>query len=78
MADEVSRPMRFPYTYTAKIAQFPYKFYFKHSWGFKYWVIASVLCLPVFYKLQKMSYSPENVKNWDEIHRKEFYGGDHH
>ncbi|CAB0031228.1 unnamed protein product [Trichogramma brassicae] len=78
MAEEASRPMKYPYTMSAKMAQFPYKFYWKHSWGFKYWVIASILCVPVFYKIQKLSYSPNNVKVWAEIRHKEFHGGDHH
>lgn len=54
MADEVARPMKYPYTYTAKVAQFPYKFYFTHSWGFKYGVYAFILCAPIFYKIQKL------------------------
>ncbi|XP_008205515.1 uncharacterized protein LOC100118244 [Nasonia vitripennis] len=78
MADEVSRPMKYPYTLSAKIAQFPYKHYYKHSWAFKYFLYSTIICLPIFYKIQKMSYSPENVKKWDEIHRKEFSGADHH
>ncbi|XP_076638039.1 reduction of Rh1 isoform X1 [Colletes latitarsis] len=75
-SENPGRPMKFPYTLSAKIAQFPYKYYFTHksSWVFKFWLISVVLTAPLFYKIQKLSYSPENVKKWDEIHRKEFLG----
>lgn len=68
------RPMKFPYTLSAQIAQFPFMHYYNHprSWILKYWLLANVVCLPVFYSIQKLSYNPENVKKWNEIHRKQF------
>ncbi|XP_058790017.1 uncharacterized protein LOC131663564 [Phymastichus coffea] len=74
MAEEISRPMKYPYTLSAKIAQFPFKYYYDNSWVFKYSAFAFILCIPIFYKIQKMSYSPENVKKWQETRRKEFSG----
>lgn len=50
MADSgkpVGRPMKYPYTYTAKLAQFPYKYYFKHSWYFRYWTYSLALTFPL-------------------------------
>ncbi|XP_076283464.1 reduction of Rh1 [Lasioglossum baleicum] len=75
-----SRRMKYPYTLSAKIAQFPAKYYFNNpnSWVFKYWVFGTLICLPIFYQIQKLSFSPENVKKWDEVHRKEFSGEAHH
>ncbi|KZC06180.1 hypothetical protein WN55_10089 [Dufourea novaeangliae] len=72
--------MKYPYTLSAKLAQFPYAYYFhnKSSWVFKYWAISFFVCLPVFYKIQKLSNHPDNVKKWDEIHKKEFSGEVHH
>lgn len=53
-AAKVGRPMKYPYTYTAKIAQFPYKHYFKHSWLARYWIYSIIICTPLFYSIQKM------------------------
>lgn len=49
-----SRPMKYPYTTAAQIAQFPYRHYMKHSWLMKYWMIAIVVCAPLFIKIQKL------------------------
>lgn len=45
--------MKYPYTYTAKIAQFPYKFYLKNSWLARYWLIGMAASLPLWYKIHK-------------------------
>ncbi|KAJ3637760.1 hypothetical protein MTP99_001192 [Tenebrio molitor] len=79
MADRIakpSRPMKYPYTFTAKIAQFPFKFYIKNNWMWRYYPIAVVLCIPVFNSISKLANSPENVAKWAEIRRKEAAG--HH
>ncbi|XP_076667327.1 reduction of Rh1 isoform X2 [Andrena cerasifolii] len=72
------RPMKYPYTLSAKIAQFPYAYYYKHSWVFKYWVLGCLVTAPIFYKIQKMSYSPENVEKWRAIDKETFSGKSHH
>lgn len=57
MADAVKpvgRPMKFPYTFSAKIAQFPFKFYIQKNWIWRYYLAACVLTMPVFYKIGKM------------------------
>ncbi|XP_014602714.1 PREDICTED: uncharacterized protein LOC106786140 [Polistes canadensis] len=79
MAEEKSkgRPMRFPYTFAAQVAQFPYRHYLKHSWLMRYWLIAIVVASPLFMKLQQLSYSEENVKIWAEKRKKEFEGHGH-
>lgn len=48
------RTMKYPYTFTAKLAHFPYAYYWKNNWFFRYFCYGSVLCLPIFYKIQKM------------------------
>lgn len=48
------RPMKYPYTFTAKFVQFPWRFYIENSWVYKYYFISVLLCLPVFYKLERM------------------------
>lgn len=49
----VGRRMKYPYTYTAQIAQFPYKHYWKHSWLARYWVYGIIASFPLFYKIHK-------------------------
>lgn len=64
MAVKLSRKMIFPYTFTAKIVQFPFILHFKHHWMFPWLVGATIVVMPVFYKLQEMSNSEANVKKW--------------
>jgi len=49
-----SRPMKYPYTFSAKIAQFPLKHYIKNQWIWKYYTMAVVVCLPVFYSIGRL------------------------
>ncbi|XP_026466862.1 uncharacterized protein LOC113370411 [Ctenocephalides felis] len=70
------RPMKYPYTLSAKIAQFPFKFYLNNNALWKYYFIAVAVSIPVFYKIQKLSYSPENVAKWAESRRKQ--AAEHH
>ncbi|OAD56920.1 hypothetical protein WN48_02445 [Eufriesea mexicana] len=70
------RHMKFPYTFAAKLARFPFHYYWtsKRGWVLRYWALSTVLCTPVFYYIQKLSYHPDNVKKWEEIHKKQFSG----
>ncbi|CAG9809325.1 unnamed protein product [Chironomus riparius] len=75
MAEEapkpVGRPMRFPYTWSAKIAQFPLKWYVNSNPLWKYYFLGVIVALPVFYKVDRLSNSPGNVAKWAESKRKE-------
>ncbi|VEN36646.1 unnamed protein product [Callosobruchus maculatus] len=73
---QVSRPMKFPYTFSAKLAQFPWKFYFQNQWIWKYYAVAVVCCIPIFKSISNLANSPENVAKWAEIRRKE--AAEHH
>ncbi|CAB0005523.1 unnamed protein product [Nesidiocoris tenuis] len=55
------RQMLYPYTFTAKIAQFPYRFHWEKSWYFKYFLLGS------------LSNTPANVEEWRK-HREELFG----
>ncbi|XP_034176918.1 reduction of Rh1 [Osmia lignaria lignaria] len=74
------KPMRYPYTLSAQIAHFPFNHYYNHKrgWILKYWMWTAVGLMPVWYFFQKLTFQPENVKKWDEIHRKQFSGEMHH
>ncbi|KAK7069762.1 hypothetical protein SK128_027010 [Halocaridina rubra] len=60
------RMMKYPYTFTAKLAQFPFQYYLKNQWYLKYYFIGVFLCIPVFSKIQGLARSPENLKKWAE------------
>lgn len=54
MSDPVARPMKFPYTFSAQIAQFPFQHYFKNQWIWRYYFIAFGVSIPLFYKISKL------------------------
>ncbi|PNF34909.1 hypothetical protein B7P43_G01417 [Cryptotermes secundus] len=70
-SDPPARPMKYPYTFSAKIAQFPIKFYFQNQWIWRYYFISLVLCAPVFYSISKLANSPANKAKWAEIRKRE-------
>lgn len=51
--EKLSRKMIFPYTFSAKIAQFPFKLHFKNHWMFPWFVASLFVVSPVFYQIQK-------------------------
>ncbi|XP_071447326.1 uncharacterized protein roh [Hetaerina americana] len=73
MAD---RRMKFPYTFSAKIAQFPLRWHIQNQWIWRYYFVSLVLCTPVFYSISRLANSPENKLKWAEIRKKEAEG--HH
>ncbi|XP_050076036.1 uncharacterized protein LOC126563434 [Anopheles maculipalpis] len=72
----VGRRVKFPYTYTAKIVQFPYQHYVKNQWIWRFYFIAFGLSLPLFYKLHSLANMPANKEKWAESKRKQME--DHH
>lgn len=52
--EKVGRPMKFPYTLSAKLAQFPFKYYFKNNWVFRYYIFSLALTFPVFMKISQL------------------------
>ncbi|XP_053674210.1 uncharacterized protein LOC128724511 [Anopheles nili] len=68
--------MKYPYTFTAKLVQFPIQHYFKHQWIWRFYFIAFGLSVPLFYKLQKLANMPANQEKWAESKRKQL--AEHH
>ncbi|KAG5887017.1 hypothetical protein JTB14_018395 [Gonioctena quinquepunctata] len=66
-----SRPMKYPYTFSAKIAQFPYRYYYDNSWTYRYYIFALAASMPVFMYISKLANSSENKAKWAEIRRKD-------
>lgn len=58
MSEEASkapgRPMRYPYTWSAKIAQFPLRFYINNNPLWKYYFLGVIAAIPVFYKIDRL------------------------
>lgn len=48
------RPMKFPYTISAKIAQFPWKHYFGKQFIWKYYIGGVLVCIPLFKKISNL------------------------
>ncbi|KAH1009644.1 uncharacterized protein LOC109545434 [Dendroctonus ponderosae] len=63
--------MKFPYTFSAQIAQFPYKFYYKNNWIVRTYPWGFALALPIFWYMDRKVNSKENKAKWREIRRKE-------
>ncbi|XP_046687511.1 uncharacterized protein LOC124373152 [Homalodisca vitripennis] len=78
MSETPGRPMKYPYTISAKVAQFPFKFYYNNHWIFKYWFFGILASAPLFYKIGKLSYSPDNVAKWEKIRHDNFSGHHEH
>ena len=75
-AKPAGRPMRYPYSFSAKIAQFPFKHYIKNQWIWIYYFISVAACIPVFYKISKLANSTGNKAKWAESKAKE--AAEHH
>lgn len=58
MADEIAkppgRPMRYPYTFSAKLAQFPLKWMIANQPLWKYYCFGLLVSFPVFWKIDRM------------------------
>ena len=48
------RMMKYPYTFTSKLAQFPLQYYMKNVWLFKYYALGIGMGIPVFLFFQRM------------------------
>jgi hypothetical protein len=57
MSEEVvkpaGRPMKFPYTWSAKIAQFPLRFLINNNPLWKYYFLGVLASVPVFWKIDR-------------------------
>merc|ERR1712168_1145441 len=60
------RAMKYPYTLGAKIAQFPFGYYVKNQWVFKYYLFGIAASIPIFKAFQDAAMSPANVEAWNK------------
>ncbi|KAL7640835.1 UNVERIFIED_CONTAM: hypothetical protein RMT77_009110 [Armadillidium vulgare] len=61
MDSSKSRRMKYPYTFSSKLALFPWAFHFKHNWLFRWWFVGMGLSLPIFAYISSKANSPANV-----------------
>lgn len=62
--------MKFPYTLSAKIAQYPVFFYMKNNWIWMYWPVGIFGSFFAFFKIHRLVNSASNKKSWAETKRK--------
>lgn len=62
--------MKFPYTFSAKLAQFPIFFYMKNNIIWMYYPLGMAVGLYLISKIHEMANSEENQRSWAETQRK--------
>lgn len=72
------RPMKYPYTFSAKLVQFPWVFYIKKNWIWQYYFLAVGVCVPIFNFCENLSKTPGNRAKWAAIKLKEAQEELHH
>ncbi|RVE45767.1 hypothetical protein evm_000602 [Chilo suppressalis] len=70
LAGKSGRHMKFPYTLSAKIAQFPFLHYTKHNFIWMYYPVGILVSSYFFFKIHLLSNSESNKRSWAEIQRK--------
>jgi len=65
------RQMKYPYTFSAKLALFPYRHHFQNHWVFKYYTFGLIASFPVFMWLNGKINSPGNIQKYEEQMAKE-------
>jgi len=70
--------MKYPYTLTAKLVQFPFKFYYQNVPMFRFLPAAFGLTACVMYYFHKQANSPANIAKWAETQRKNAEAEHHH
>ncbi|CAH0604556.1 unnamed protein product [Chrysodeixis includens] len=69
-AGKSGRHMKFPYTFSAKVAQFPLFFYMKNNWIWMYYPLGAFVAFYAFYKIHRIVNSEASKKNWADSQRK--------
>lgn len=62
--------MKYPYTFTAKIAQFPIFFYMKNNMIWMYYPLGCAVAFYFIWGIHDVVNSEENEKSWAETQRR--------
>lgn len=63
--------MKYPYTFTAKLAQFPYKWHYDNFWLPRFLLLGMAVSFPFFFYIHKKVNTPENKAFWAEKRKQE-------
>ncbi|GFY73067.1 hypothetical protein TNIN_408171 [Trichonephila inaurata madagascariensis] len=69
--DVERKHMKYPYTMTAKIVRFPYKWHWDNFWFPRFIVASMILTSPFFIYIHRKVNTPENKAFWAEKHKQE-------
>ncbi|KAL1461332.1 hypothetical protein WDU94_013239 [Cyamophila willieti] len=72
-AKAAGKRMDYPYTWTAKFVNFPWKLYFTKQWIWKTLPFSLLITLPMFYKISQGSNTESNKIKWAEIRRQQLH-----
>nr|ALJ10896.1 hypothetical protein [Dolomedes sulfureus] len=61
--------MKYPYTYTAKLARFPYKWHWDNFWLPRFLALGMVVSFPFFLFVHRKVNTPANKAVWAEKHK---------
>ena len=71
--------MIYPYTVSARISQFPWRYAWHEAWHIRYMTASIFLVvLPLYWQIDKKLTSPENKAYWREKRRKDVEEHWHH
>ncbi|CAM1331550.1 Uncharacterised protein g10610 [Pycnogonum litorale] len=65
------RPMKYPYTMSAKIMQFPFRALYRNHWLYRWMIPGTVATFGLVYYIQCLVNSPANVARWEETQRRQ-------
>ncbi|VVD02907.1 unnamed protein product [Leptidea sinapis] len=78
IAGKSGRHMKFPYTFAAKAAQFPYFFYLKNNAVCMYYPLGFIISFYFIRKIHLIVNSEENKRSWAETQRRIAEKEQHH
>lgn len=58
--------MVWPYTLSAKLSQYPYKYVWREAWNARFLVYSIAFMIPILLKVDKTLTGPENKAYWRE------------
>ncbi|KOB65403.1 Uncharacterized protein OBRU01_22774 [Operophtera brumata] len=70
IAGKSGRHMKYPYTFSAKIAQFPIFYYMKKNWIWMYYPLGWAVGFYLFTTIHALANSDANKRSWAETQRK--------
>lgn len=67
---KMAAEMRYPYTMSAKVMRFPWKYHWTNARFLRYLTYAIIVTSPLFLKIHKFANQPANWEKWNAIRAK--------